>query len=77
MEHLIRSMGWLGGSPIKQTKCLIYYALLKQYRGVPIEKKNTLKEEVYYMVVYHRAPPFILFLTSPPCTVSAATTSNS
>ena len=26
---------------------------------------------------FYRDPPFILFLTSPPCTVSAATTSDS
>ena len=25
--------------------------------GVPIEKKNTLREEVYYMVVYHTPLP--------------------
>ena len=40
-------------------------------------KKKHVKGGGLVGLVWYRDPPFILFLTSPPCTVSAATTSES
>ena len=36
-------------------------SLLKQYRGVPIGKKNTLREEDYYDKQPYSRPPFMSF----------------
>ena len=44
--------------------------------GVLIEKKHVMGGGLLYGGLFY-TPPFILFLTCPPCTVSVATTSDS
>ena len=48
--------------------------LAEQWR---FNRKKHVKGGGLLGLVWYRDPPFILFLTSPPCTVSAATTSDS
>ena len=55
--------------------CQIRRSLAEQWRFN--RKKKHVKGGGLVGLVWYRDPPFILFLTSPPCTVSAATTSDS
>ena len=64
----------MGKSYLAEQFRQIKLSLTEQWRFN--KKKNTLREEVYYMVVYYRPLPSSYFDHSP-CIVSAATTSDS